>query len=85
MSFTKKQRSRRQPTELHPGMEGTQGRTRVFRQRRKKLGFSLFCALVVLALAGLGAPSLSGSLPSAATEEPVATVDAPLPGAAPHR
>ncbi len=84
MSFTKKQRSRRQSTELHPGTKGTHGRTRVFRQRRKKLGFSLFCALVVLALAGLGAASLTSSFPSAATEEPVATVDAPIPAEAPE-
>ncbi len=82
MSFTKKQRSRRQSTELHPGTKGTHGRTRVFRQRRKKLGFSLFCALVVLALAGLGAASLSGS--STSTAEPVATVDAPVPAEAPE-
>ncbi len=81
MSFTKKQRSRR-PTGRHPEMRGTPRGTRVFRQRRKKLGFSLFCALVVLALAGLGAASLSGS--STSTAEPVATVDAPVPTEAPE-
>jgi LPXTG-site transpeptidase (sortase) family protein len=83
MSFMKKQRSRRQPTGRHTGRKGTLGRTRVFRKRRK-LGFSLFCALMVLALAGLGAASLSGSFPSTATEESVATVDAPTPAEAPE-
>ena len=83
MSFTKKQGSRR-PTGRHPGTKGTLGRTRVSRKRRNKLGFSLFCALVVLALAGLGAAYLSGSYPSTATEEPVATVDGPVPAEAPE-
>ena len=83
MSFTKKQRSRRQPTGRHLGTKGTLGQTRVFRKRRK-LGFSLFCTLVVLALAGLGAASLSGSFPSTTMEEPVATVDAPIPAEAPE-
>ncbi len=82
MSFTKKQRSRR-PAGRHPDTKGTLGRTRVFRKRRK-LGFSLFCALVVLALAALGAASLSGSFASTATEEPVATVDAPATAEAPE-
>jgi sortase A len=80
MSFTKKQRGRR-PTGRHPEARGTPGRTHVFRKRRK-LGFSLFCALVVLALVGLGAASLSGS--STSTAEPVATVDAAVPAEAPE-
>ncbi len=57
--------------------------TRVFRRRRRR-GFFASCALVVLALAALGATSFAGDPPTGAGGDPVARVDAPAVADAPE-
>ncbi|MDQ3317968.1 MAG: class E sortase [Actinomycetota bacterium] len=57
---------------------------RVFRRRKRGRGFFAFFALTTLALAALGATSLSGDLPAGVGGDPVVRVDAPATADAPE-
>ncbi len=57
---------------------------RVFRRRKRGRGFLAFFALTTLALAALGATSLSGDLRAGVGGDPVVRVDAPATADAPE-